>query len=146
MNCDEVKLELALWIGNDLDDPTRIEELRRHIATCPQCRSQAKSLQTSIGVLGSIDPDPTFDQQDSLWPELNARIDYLEKAPRNPPAYGKWVIVLACGAGLGLGLWVMSNRPAPPSEPPKSVIQPIPKTPAPSSSSSSSSSSNSQRP
>lgn len=146
MNCDEVKLELALWIGNDLDDPTRIEELRRHIATCPQCRSQAKSLQTSIGVLGSIDPDPTFDQQDSLWPELNARIDYLEKTPRQPTAYGKWVIVLACGAGLGLGLWVMSNRPAPPSEPPKSVIQPIPKTPAPSSSSSSSSNSNSQHP
>lgn len=140
MNCDEVKLELALWIGNDLDDPTRIEELRRHVATCPQCRSQTKSLQASMSVLGTIDPDPTFDLQDSLWPELNARIDYLEKAPRQPSAYGKWAIVLACGLGLGLGLWVMSHRPAPPSEPPKSVIQPLPQTTPPTSSSSSSSS------
>lgn len=140
MNCDEVKLELALWVGNDLDDPTRIEVLRRHVATCPQCRSQAKSLQSSMGVLGGIDPDPTFDLQDSLWPELNARIDYLEKAPRQPPAYGKWAIVLACAAGLGLGLWVMSNRPAPPSEPPQSVIQPLPQSTTPPTSSSGSSS------
>ena len=136
MNCDEVKLELALWVGNDLDNPTRIEELRRHVATCPQCRSQAKLLQASMGVLGSIDSNPTFDLQDSLWPELNARIDYLEKAPRNPPAYGKWAILLACGAGLGLGLWTVSNRPAPTSEPPKTVIQPAPETPTPYSSSS----------
>lgn len=136
MNCDEVKLELALWVGNDLDDPTRIEELRRHVATCPQCRSQAKSLQASMGVLGTIDPNPTFDLQESLWPELSARIDYLEKAPRNPPAYGKWAILLACGAGLCLGLWTMSNRPAPPSEPPKSVTQPIQATPSTTSSSS----------
>ncbi len=136
MNCDEVKLELALWVGSDLDDPTRIEELRRHIATCPQCRVQAKSLQTSMGVLGSIDPDRTFDHTESLWPELNARIDYLENAPKSPPAYGKWAILMVCGIGACLGIWAMSNRPAPPSEPPPTVMPPTPAEPMPSSSSS----------
>jgi hypothetical protein len=140
MNCDEVKLELALWVGSDLDDPTRIEELRRHVATCPQCRTQAKSLQASMSVLGAIDPNPTFDHSQSLWPELNARIDYLEKAPRNPPAYGKWAILLACGAGLGLGIWSLANRPAPPSEPPQTVSHPVPVTPTTPSQSSNSSS------
>jgi len=127
MNCDEVRLELALWVGNDLDDPTRIEELRRHVAICPNCRIRAKSLQSSMVLLGATDPDPTFDRPESLWPELNARIDYLEKTPKNPPPYGKWAIGLACGAGLSAGIWMWVNRSASPSEPPPTapVSQPV---------------------
>jgi len=129
MNCDDVRLELALWIGNDLDDPARIEELRRHVATCPNCRLRAKSLQASMVLLGTTTPHVTFDRPESLWPELNARIDYLEKTPRNPPPYGKWAIGLACGAGLCAGIWMWNNRPAPPSQPPSSVPVSQPVTP-----------------
>lgn len=138
MNCDDVKLELALWVGNDLDDPTRIELLRRHMAVCPQCRAQAKSLQSSMGVLAAVDPNLTFDHTDSLWPELNDRIDYLERTPDNAPAYGKWAILLACMAGISLGIWAITNRSAPPSEPPPTVPLPVPEAPLPSPSSSSS--------
>ena len=129
MNCDEVKLELALWVGNDLDDPARIEELRRHVATCPACRMRAKSLQSSMVLLGATSPDPTYDLPESLWPELKARIEYLEKTPKNPPPYGKWAIGLACGAAVTAGLWSWVNRPAPPSEPPVTVTIPVPVTP-----------------
>ena len=112
---------MALWIGNDLDDPARIEELRRHVAICPNCRVRAKSLQSSMVLLGATDPDPTFDRPESLWPELNARIDYLEKTPKNPPPYGRWAVGLACGAGLSAGIWLWVNRPAPLSDPPPSA-------------------------
>ncbi len=126
MNCDEVKLELALWVGNDLDDRARIEELRRHVATCPECRVRAKSLQSSMVVLGATAPDPTYDRPESLWPELQARIEYLEKTPKNPPPYGKWAIGLVTAGVMTAGVWAWVNRPAPPTEPPMTVTVPPP--------------------
>lgn len=133
MNCDEVRLELALWVGNDLDDPARIEELRRHTSTCPGCRLRAKSLQSSMVLLGATDPNPTYDRPESLWPELNARIDSLEKHPKSPPPYGKWALALVCGAAVSVGVWSWLNRPAPFSQPPvDSPAQPTPPVTAPS--------------
>ena len=118
MTCDEVRLELALWIGNDLDDPARIEELRRHIATCPDCRLKSKSLQSSMVLLGASDPDPTFDRPESLWPELKARIEYLEKTPKSPPPYGVWALAVVCGLGLCGATWAWMNHPTAPVSPP----------------------------
>ncbi len=118
MYCDEVRLELALWVGNDLDDRARIEELRRHIATCPDCRLKAKSLQSSMVLLGASDPDPTFDLPESLWPELNARIEYLERMPKSPPPYGSWALAAICGVAVCGGTWAWMNRQTPSSPPP----------------------------
>ena len=115
MNCDEAKLEIALWVGNDLDDPARIEELRRHIATCPDCRLRTKSLQSLMVVLGAVDQDLTYDPGDSLWPELQSRIDYLERTPKSPFPITKWVLALVVVAGVGVGGWSMLK--APPAEP-----------------------------
>ncbi len=129
MKCDEVRLELALWVGNDLDDPARIEELRRHISTCPDCRWREKSLQSSMILLGATAPDPTFDCPESLWPELNARIDYLEKAPPTPPPYGKWSISVACGLAVCGGTWAWMNRSLAPSPPPVHTSTPSTGTP-----------------
>ncbi len=139
MNCDEVRLELALWVGNDLDDPARIEELRRHTSTCPECRLRAKSLQSSMVLLGATDPNLTYDRPESLWPELNARIDYLERHPKSPPPYGKWALALVCGAAVSVGGWSWLNRPAPFSQPPETPAQMTPPVIAPSSGYSSSS-------
>ena len=118
MNCDEVRLELALWVGNDLDDPARIEELRRHVATCPDCRLKSKSLQSSMVLLGATDPNPTFDIPDSLWPELNARIEYLERTPKTPSPYGSWALAVVCGVAVCGGTWAWLNRSTPPTPPP----------------------------
>ncbi len=135
MYCDEVRLELALWVGNDLDDRARIEELRRHIATCPDCRLKAKSLQSSMVLLGASDPDTTFDTPESLWPELNARIEYLEKMPKNPPPYGSWALAIACGVAVCGGTWAWMNRATPSSPPPITSPAPLPITlPSPGSS------------
>lgn len=115
MNCDEAKLEIALWVGNDLDDPARIEELRRHIATCPDCRLRTKSLQSSMVVLGAVDQDRTYDPGDSLWPELQSRIDYLERTPKPRFPTTKWALALVAVVGVGVGGWSMLQTP--PAEP-----------------------------
>ena len=129
MTCDEVRLELALWVGNDLDDPARIEELRRHVATCPDCRLRSKSLQSSMVLLGATNPDPTYDNPESLWPELNARIEYLEKTPQTPPPYGSWTLAVVCGAGICAGTWAWLNRTSAPVPPPVHTSAPPPVTP-----------------
>ncbi len=124
MNCDDVRLELALWVGNDLDDPARIEELRRHIATCPDCRLRSKSLQSSMVLLGATDPDPTYDNPESLWPELNARIEYLEKTPKLPMPYGTWALAAVCGLGISVGTWTWLNRASAPFSSPVNTPSP----------------------
>lgn len=128
MNCDEAKLEIALWVGNDLDDPARIEELRRHIATCPDCRLRTKSLQSSMVVLGAADQDLTYDPGDSLWPELQSRIDYLEKTPKSPFPAVKWALALAVIVGVGVGSWSMLTTP--PEKPVQQTTQTVTPEPA----------------
>ena len=135
MNCDEAKLEIALWVGNDLDNRARVEELRRHIATCPDCRLRTKSLQSSMVVLGAIDQDQTYDPGDSLWPELQSRIDYLEKTPKSPFPTAKWVLALLVIAGAGVISWSLMSAPEPEPESPASrteTVEPAPPTTPPS--------------
>lgn len=118
MHCDEARLDLALWVGHDLDDRARIEELRRHIATCPQCRSRTKSLQASMVALGTPDPDPTFDRADSLWPDLISRIEYLEASPSSPSHWNAWGLAL-CGMVIGMvAAWFWLNPSKDSSSPP----------------------------
>lgn len=134
MNCDEAKLEIALWVGNDLDDLARIEELRRHIATCPDCRLRTKSLQSSMVLLGAVDQDLTYDPGDSLWPELQSRIDYLERTPKNPLPLKKWVWALLAVVAVGGVAWSLkSPRVEEPVAQPvsKETSEPVKPTPSP---------------
>ena len=132
MNCDEARLEIALWVGNDLDEASRIEELRRHIAICPECRRHARSLQSSMVLLGAVDQDQTFDPGDSLWPDLQSRIDYLERTPKQPISAGKWVWILLAAIGVSTISWSLwparepvTNAEAAPAGQPAPVVPPV---------------------
>lgn len=132
MNCDDAKLDIALWVGNDLNEATRVEELRRHIAVCPDCRLQAKSLQSSMVLLGAVDQDRTYDPGDSLWPELERRIDYLERTPQRTSSPWRWVWGLVAVMGvtaISWSLWPEAEHPAEPQVAP--VVTPESSTPTP---------------
>ena len=38
MNCRQAQQDIALFVGHDLDDPRERDDVKRHVATCPDCR------------------------------------------------------------------------------------------------------------
>ncbi|CAK9106491.1 Uncharacterized protein SCF082_LOCUS49599 [Durusdinium trenchii] len=91
MNCQEAKVDLALLVGHDLEDASRREELRRHVATCPQCRQHLRGLKSSLAVLEHVDPELTYVSADSLWPDLKARLETPSSARPPREGGGSWI-------------------------------------------------------
>ncbi|RLS52673.1 MAG: hypothetical protein DWH91_16065 [Planctomycetota bacterium] len=129
MNCGEAQQELALWVGQDLTDPVRIETLRRHVAICPVCGQRAKALKASLVALGSLEVPQTYDTIDSLWPEVEARIMARQS---QPPMRSSLVIWAALGllslVILGGTAWMWRTTPpsaAPAVTPNEPVAPPL---------------------
>ncbi len=131
MNCGEAQLELALWVGQDLTDATRIEALRRHVAICPSCGQRAKSLQASLVALGSLEVQRTYDTSDSLWPELDARIRAKEAAPPARPSIAIWAVGLATATALCGAVWAFLPRSSPEPVAPVNRVESTPAEPLP---------------
>lgn len=91
MNCQEAKVDLALLVGHDLEDASRREELRRHVATCPQCRHHLRGLKSSLAVLEHVDPELTYVSADSLWPDLKARLETPSSSRGPREGGGSWI-------------------------------------------------------
>jgi hypothetical protein len=77
MNCRDAKLDLALLAGGDLDDAARLRELRRHLATCPDCRRRYQSAQTALHSLRGLKAaatTSTWESGGSLWPAVQQEL------------------------------------------------------------------------
>lgn len=113
MNCRHARSDLALWVGHDLTDTQRRDELRRHVARCPDCRSHYKRLKDSLRVLEDADRAPTYDSADSLWPELSSRIQ--RRAAQHGPVsrFNGWLPFVAVTAASALLVVMMETRPTP---------------------------------
>jgi hypothetical protein len=124
MNCRHARSDLALWVGQDLTDKQRRDELRRHVARCPECRSHYKRLKDSLRVLEDADRSPTYEAADSLWPELSNRIQ--RRAAQHGPAsrFNGWLPFVAVTAASALLVVAMETRPAPQ---PSFSVAPIPR-------------------
>lgn len=122
MNCRHARSDLALWVGRDLTDTQRREELRRHVSRCPECRSHYTRLKQTLRVLENADETPTYDAASSLWPELSGRIQQ-RAASRGPTSrFNGWFPFVAMTAACALLVVVMETRPA---QRPASAISPI---------------------
>jgi hypothetical protein len=112
MNCRHARSDLALWVGHDLTDTQRRDELRRHVARCPDCRSHYKRLKDSLRILEDADRAPTYDAADSLWPELSSRIQ--RRAAQHGPSsrFNGWLPFVAVTAASALLVVMMETRPA----------------------------------
>jgi len=78
MNCKRAKTEIALWVGQDLDEHSQFA-LERHLAECPDCRSHRKRMQRAMNALQGEESVPAGENPSSentlsrLWPEVAVR-------------------------------------------------------------------------
>lgn len=98
MNCRQAKSDIALWIGDDLPDRSRREELRRHVSACPGCRKHYKRLRGTLQVLEHADREQTYDASDSVWPELSRRIEVQSQSGGRRARFNGWFPFVAMTA------------------------------------------------
>lgn len=113
MNCRRAKSDIALWAGNDLDEPS-LFGLRNHLQACPACRSYLEEMQALMRL---VDECPLRDQGDeisksaveaSLWPSLSARLVSLP-SPRHDHFNG-WLPAVAVAA-VCLAMVIVASPP-----------------------------------
>jgi len=84
MNCKRAKQELALSAGDDLDAITE-QELRRHLAKCPECYDQWMRLRGTTSLLQQVaSEEPVSTESPQLWVAIAPS---LPKPPNRRSAY-----------------------------------------------------------
>lgn len=109
MNCKQAQQDIALFVGQDLDDPRDRDDVKRHVATCPDCRQHYRRMKGALKVLGQADAPETYVATGSLWPELATRIsDRSSVGPRG--RFNGWAPFVAMTAAC-LTLMLVVNEP-----------------------------------
>lgn len=101
MNCKRARLEIALWVGNDLDEAS-VESLQRHIAECSPCRNHWEKLRSchqrlkSPSLLSdeSLSRGAVKSMHDSVWPDLLVRLP-ARNAETQPVEFNGWFPAMA---------------------------------------------------
>ncbi|MCA9025417.1 MAG: zf-HC2 domain-containing protein [Planctomycetaceae bacterium] len=119
MNCKQAQHDIALWVGHDLDDASEKEAVRRHITTCPDCRTHYRQMKSTLSLLERADRPATYVSSDSLWPELATRISHSAHrvSPRsNPNRFTGWAPMIAMTAACCILLLVVNQQPQAPHQ------------------------------
>lgn len=98
MFCRRARRDIALYIGDDLDDASK-RRLKRHLAACPRCRAHYQQVKASLSPLYERDdsaPEPA-DDHDSIWPGMIIRLPAVEKQ-REAPRFNGWLPAMAVAA------------------------------------------------
>ncbi|MCA9080059.1 MAG: hypothetical protein KDA58_05840, partial [Planctomycetaceae bacterium] len=90
MNCREARTEIALLVGNDLEDASARELLRQHVSGCPECRQYYRQMKQSFKVLEQADKSETYETRESLWPAVSQRLKH--RRPEAPSRRQWWPI------------------------------------------------------
>src|SRR5262249_57584594 len=101
------------------------DEVRLHLASCPECRGEFERVQGLLRNIGPIEvPEPPAVFEEKTW--LNVRDRLPEKRRRWFAAPPKWA--LAGGVGLLLFFSVLPGRflPPPPAAPKNPAYPPTP--------------------
>lgn len=110
MNCRQAKADIALWIGEDLADRGRREELRRHVSRCAGCRQHYRRLKGTLQVLEHADREQTYDVSDSVWPELARRIEQQSDPGSRRARFNGWFPFVAMTAACVALVVVMETQ------------------------------------
>lgn len=114
MNCKQAQQDIALFVGHDLDDPRERDDVKRHVATCPDCRQHYRRMKGALKVLGQADAPETYTATGSLWPELAGRINEREwVSPRSH--FNGWAPFVAMTAACLVMMFVISEPGQSPS-------------------------------
>ena len=109
MSCSQARTEIALWVGNDLEEGGELR-IERHLAGCPMCREYAHEMKASLQVLQA--PRPVPDVGGSIWPRLAARIAGLESSPRLERFNGWLPAVTVVAASIAIIVLLETRQPA----------------------------------
>lgn len=111
MNCKQAQQDIALYVGRDLDDPRDRDDVKRHVATCPDCRQHYRRMKGALKVLSQADAPETYTTTGSLWPVLASRIN--ERATLAPRSrFNGWAPFVAMTAAC-MVLMLVVNEPQP---------------------------------
>lgn len=85
-DCQNVKDQLPLWIGQDLADRSAANNVERHLKDCPSCDLYRRDLQSSLDVLQGLSAETLSveGRHKSLWPKISERISQVAPANSNP--------------------------------------------------------------
>ena len=115
MNCKQAQRDIALWVGQDLDDPRERDDVKRHVASCPDCRTYYRRMKGALKTLGRADAPETYVSAGSLWPELASRINDRESAgPRG--RFNGWMPFVAMTAACFILMLVVNEHPNSPGQ------------------------------
>lgn len=112
MKCREARLEIALLVGNDLQDAAAREVLKQHVSVCPECRQHYRDLKQSLGVLEQADKPSTFEVRESLWPKVSQRLQ-IRRQQESAPRPKRWWPMAAVMAACVLLLVLIQPAPQP---------------------------------
>lgn len=93
MNCKRAQLEIALWVGNDLDG-SAVEGLQQHLSECSPCRRHWERLKASLKRLKDPVVSGARSMHDSVWPDLISRLPSRSAEPQ-PVEFNGWLPALA---------------------------------------------------
>jgi len=94
MQHEEAMSLLAVHALDAIDAPEEIDELERHVATCPECRDELDRHRAAAAALA----EGTLGAPPSLWRRIQTDIETPEPAtvaPSHTRATGRWLAVAA---------------------------------------------------
>jgi hypothetical protein len=108
MNCRQAQREIALLVGDDINDDDRRRDVERHVASCHACRERQAKIAAALGAMVSTEAPGTFDSVHSLWPGLRRR---LNRPLSRGPAGGNWKswTPFAAGVATCAGLLIFAS-------------------------------------
>lgn len=110
MNCKQAQRDIALWVGQDLDDPRDRDNVKRHVTSCPDCREHYRRMKGALKVLDRAETPQTYVATGSLWPDLATRINGREsQVPRG--RFNGWMPFVAMTAACFILMLVVNEQP-----------------------------------
>lgn len=73
MNCKRAKANIALWVGDDLEDVAE-HELRQHLSECADCHEHSLRMKSCLHCLRNPDDLSVPTVSESVWPDLAVRL------------------------------------------------------------------------
>lgn len=105
MDCHQAQSDIALWVGNDLEEPECLE-LSLHLDVCPNCARYQQDMQRTWSLLeesmssdghcqsGRPGQQESTSLSDSLWPALSVRLSTTTR-PADNREFPGWIPALA---------------------------------------------------
>jgi hypothetical protein len=110
MKCKQAKTQIALWVGNDLEEAAQ-QKLRGHLTECPECREHSRQLKVSLRALESVERMDALVPA-SVWPNLSVRLAG-RRVDFGMNRFNGWVaaVAVAASALAMFSISLTSNEP-----------------------------------